>query len=176
VRRLIGLAGIAVVLLAACGGNDRPEGMVERWLVSLNQGKAGRPDTYAPAALNRRILPHWRARDPGALDVIEVGKGRSARDHGVVPFRIERTSGVKMEGVVQVFKPRGGDWRVRSISRRSEGLRVPSEGGPRIGNASAATWGAAIGISAALMLLVALFMRLMPSPIPLPTTTRQRRK
>ena len=39
-RRLIGLAGVAMILLAACGGTDRPEGAVENWLIALNQGHA----------------------------------------------------------------------------------------------------------------------------------------
>jgi hypothetical protein len=180
VRRLFPVAAVAVVLLASCGGTDRPEGVVERWLVSLNQGKAGEPDTYAPEHLSQRILPHWETRDPGDLDTIEVGKGRAAQGlapPGVaaptfieVPLRVERTTGVKIDGLAVVHRNADGDWRVQSLTLGRSGLRVPSEGGAAIGGASAVAWLAALGISALLMLLVGFVMRLTPKPAVLPTT------
>ena len=182
-KRLWATAAVALVLLAACGGTDRPEGVVERWLISLNQGKAGEPERYAPEALSQRILPNWRDRDPGDLDVIEVGTGRALR-HGfgiakgrsvpavLVPYRVERSSGVKLDGEA-VMGRESGDWRIVAIGSREASLRVPSEGGQHIGNASAATWGIALGISAALVLLVALVMALMPRPVALPTRPRE---
>ena len=176
-RRLASLAFLAMLLLSACGGTDRPEGAVERWLISLNQGKAGEPEKYAPDALSQEILPHWESRDPGDLDVIEVGKGRPTDKTGIfvgdyeVPFRVERTSGVKIAGVVELLH-RKGVWRVALIDRNPTSLKVPSQGGEPIESASAAAWLAALGISAALMLIVALIMAATPKPPPLPVQRR----
>ncbi|MGH2556909.1 MAG: hypothetical protein ACRDHO_14500, partial [Actinomycetota bacterium] len=74
-KRALFLLVVAALFLSACGGTDRPEGVVERWLISLNQGRAGEPDKYAPNELSQRILSNWQERDPGDLQVIEVGKG-----------------------------------------------------------------------------------------------------
>ena len=177
-KRVLTLTGLAVVLLSACAHTDRPEGVVERWLISLNQGKAGRPGQYAPERLSQRILPHWQTRQPGDLDVIEVGSGRRYSTsfekcpsrcpaEWLVPFRIERTSGVKFEGTALARKQ--GNWYVIGLRLGDSSLLVPSNGGQRIGSASAAAWGVAIGISAALMILVALLMRLTPKPMALPS-------
>ena len=52
---------LACVLLAlaftACTQAARPEGVVENWLRSLNQGAAGRPDRYAPDEVSQRVVP-----------------------------------------------------------------------------------------------------------------------
>ena len=58
-RRAAALVAIVVTggLLSGCAGTDRPEGVVERWLIALNVGAAGRPAVYAAEALSRRILP-----------------------------------------------------------------------------------------------------------------------
>jgi hypothetical protein len=178
VRRAFAVSALALLLLSACGGTDRPEGVVERWLVTLNQGKAGEPEKYAPERLSREILPHWESRDPGDLDVIEVGKGRTL-SHGfgiaegqvvsavLVPYRVKRSSGVSIDGEAVVGRIRG-DWRIVATGTRESNLLVPSEGGERIGSAGIGAWGVALGISAALMLLVALVMVLTPKPAPLP--------
>jgi hypothetical protein len=169
-KRLLPVGLLAVVLLSACGA-DRPEGVVERWLISLNQGKAGEPEKYASDALSEQILPHWESRDPGDLDVIEVGKAvkvdniQSAR---AIPFRVERASGKMLHGTADVERASGA-WRVTRVLFGPQSLRVPSEGGAPIAGASGAAWLGAIGISAALMLLVILAMRLTPEPIALPT-------
>jgi hypothetical protein len=172
VRRAFAVSALALLMLSACGGTDRPEGVVERWLVTLNQGKAGEPEKYAPERLSQQILPHWESRDPGDLDVIEVGKGSVNATLGsqstfYVPFRIERTSGAKLDGLAGVAK-HDSDWRVTQLIRGDRSLLVPSEGGERIGSAGLGAWGVALGISAALMLLVALMMVLTPKPLPLP--------
>ena len=60
-RRLFAVSALAAVLLAACGGTDRPEGVVERWLDSLNQGKAGQPYKYAAPDVTQKVLPNWRS-------------------------------------------------------------------------------------------------------------------
>jgi hypothetical protein len=185
VKRLLALAGLAVVLLSACAHTDRPEGVVERWLISLNQGKAGRPNTYAPARVSNEVLPGWQKCDPGSLDVIEVGVHATGTEGhpGVVlvPYRVEYVSDLtKVCGPTAPTAPvrgsailarKSGRWRIEGVQYRpARGfLGVPSEGGQRIGSASAATWGVAFGISAALMILVALLMRLTPKPMVLPS-------
>jgi len=181
VRRLIGLAGVAMILLAACGGTDRPEGAVENWLIALNQGKAGEPHTYAPADVTNSVLPNWAQCDPGSLDVIEVGTHAAGKSgEALVPYRIEYASDLSScettehatapkEGTAVVRRAEGG-WRVTSLQTRSTtgALLVPSEGGEAIGTAPASAWLAALGISVLLMVLVALLIRLTPEPAPLP--------
>jgi hypothetical protein len=176
VKRLAPLMLLAVLLVGACSGTDRPEGVVERWLISLNQGKAGEPGKYAPERLSQQILPHWESRDPGDLDVIEVGRGKEFRNSfggnatpaWWIPFRIERASGVKLDGTA-IAQRRGSDWHVTALRLGDRSLGVPSEGGQRIGSASAGAWAIAIGISAVLMFLVAFVIRLTPKPMALPT-------
>ena len=156
-RRLIGLAGVAMILLAACGGTDRPEGAVENWLIALNQGKS------APG--NEQIRIH----DSGV-----------SKAEALVPYRIEYASDLSScettehatapkEGTAVVRRAEGG-WRVTSLQTRSTtgALLVPSEGGEAIGTAPASAWLAALGISVLLMVLVALLIGLTPEPAPLP--------
>ncbi|HEV8419846.1 MAG TPA: hypothetical protein VGR13_00680, partial [Actinomycetota bacterium] len=122
-KRALLLLAVATLLLPACGGTDRPEGVVERWLVSLNQGKAGEPDRFAPDELSQRILPHWQSRDPGELDVIEVGGGKPATSgprlppgrRYLVPFRVERLDGDEMVGTVRLVSPHAEDWQAEDL-------------------------------------------------------------
>jgi len=108
VRRGPTVVAVALVLLFACGGTQRPEGVAERWLSSLDQGAAGTPDRFggdpAVQAANA-VLPDWRTRDPGSLDRIEVGGavvgGTAAAATADVPFRIESTDGEVVTGTVQ---------------------------------------------------------------------------
>ncbi len=172
-------AAVLLALLPACAGTDRPEGVVERWLISLNQGAAGRPGQYAADALSERLLPGWRGRDPGDLTVIEVGKGRlvhrpygiakgrSLPRYAVVPYRIARASGVGVDGEAVVGATRGG-WRIVAIGSREPSLRVPSEGGPELASATAGEWLAGVGIGLGLALGVVALMTLAPKPEPLP--------
>jgi len=166
-KRALFVLTMAALLLAACGGTDRPEGVVERWLVSLNQGKAGEPEKYAPDELSQRILPTWKNREPGELDVIEVGKGRRFAPPGrmlppgerhIVPFRVVRTEGNEITGTVQLVRPHAGPWQVEDLLSTDRELRVPSEGGDRIGHASTGAWLAGAGIAVALILLSVLLM------------------
>jgi hypothetical protein len=158
-KRALLLLTVATVLLPACGGTDRPEGVVERWLISLNQGKAGQPERYAPDALSQQILPNWQKRDPGNLDVIEVGRGeQSAGPTYVVPFRVQRLDGYELTGIAELVSPIRGPWQVERVLPADSRLPVPSEGGKRIGDASTAVWLAGIGVAAALILLSILLM------------------
>jgi len=120
--RRTAVGAVAVVLLVACGGAQRPEGVAERWLSSLDQGAAGTPDRFGgdPAVqAAATVLPDWRTRDPGSLDRIEVGDavlgGTAAAATAAVPFRIETTDGGTVTGTVEEA-PCGSDgegWCVR---------------------------------------------------------------
>jgi hypothetical protein len=170
-RRALTLGAVALALLApSCAGADRPEGVVERWLNSLNQGAAGRPGDYARAALSAQVLPGWRERAPGDLDVIEVGRGRAVASMrfpegaAIVPFRVVRVSGDELEGTVTLeHGPDGRGWTVVRISPRT-GLALPSEGGPRVGAATVSEWLASAGVAVLLVLLAAVLMRLVRRP------------
>jgi hypothetical protein len=172
-KRGMFLAVLALLLLPACGGTDRPEGVVERWLISLNQGKAGEPEKYAPDAISQRILPDWQQRDPGDLDVIEVGRGEIwAEDLYDVPFRVRLVNGKEVFAIARLrggYAFRAPDGSVHLVSRqvnellpadagRQARLPLPSQGGERIGSASARVWLAALGIAVAFVLLSVLLM------------------
>jgi hypothetical protein len=169
-KRALLLLTVAILLMPACGGADRPEGVVERWLISLNQGKAGEPEQYAPDELSQRILPNWQSRDPGDLDVIEVGKGRpSDVEHTYydVPFRVRRSNGSEISLIARLDARVGttegiSEHRVIELLAADAGrqaiMPLPSQGGERIGNASATVWLAAAGIAVALVLVSVLLM------------------
>jgi hypothetical protein len=167
VKRTLFLLVAFALLLPACGDTDRPEGVVERWLISLNQGKAGEPGKYAPDELSQRILPNWQRRDPGDLDVIEVGRGDTASspEHRLppgrrylVPYRVTRLDGQEMKGVVELVSPHAEPWLVEELLPADPRLRVPSQGGRRIGGASIAVWLAGLGIAGLLILAAAALM------------------
>jgi hypothetical protein len=142
------LAISAGVLLPACASTNRPEGAVEAWLNSLNQGSAGRPERYAPDELSQHVLPDWATREPGDLDLIEVGKGRfEPRAYGgrpdiyAVPYRVKDTEGTTRTGIAGLHRAQGG-WRVVLLASPSAdpALEVPSEGGERFATASPSLW------------------------------------
>jgi hypothetical protein len=158
-RRSLFLLVVVALLVPACRDTDRPEGVVERWLVSLNQGKAGEPDKYASEALSQQILPNWQKRDPGDLDVIEVGRGEpSGGPTYVVPFRVQRLDGHELTGIAELVSPIRGPWQVERVLPTDSKLPVPSKGGERIGDASTVVWLAGAGIAALLILLSMLLM------------------
>jgi hypothetical protein len=106
---------VALALCAACtSSTQRPEGVVEEWLLSLNQGAAGDPGRYGGEAAEEAaaaVLPDWQTMDPGSLDRIEVGMGGEL---GQVPFRIETTDGDAITGAADVSRCEegGGGWCV----------------------------------------------------------------
>jgi hypothetical protein len=136
--------------LSACTGQERPEGIVERWLLSLNQGAAGRPDAYAPNDVSRQVLPGWEELDPGELDVIEVGRSAPG-DGGIdqVPFRIVTVDGEELVGLANV-----DDGRVAGILTAAQTpiVPLPSQGGPSgLEPVHAAGWLAALAVAGVLI-------------------------
>lgn len=158
-RRAVLAVALAAAFLPACAGADRPEGVVERWLASLNQGAAGRPDRYAPSALSDAILPGWRDLDPGGLDAIEVGRGTGG-SRAAVPLRVARLDGSELRATAIVRRTPLG-WRVVDLAPARPDLPLPSEGGPPIAAAGAAWWLGALGLALAFGLASEILMGLL---------------
>ncbi len=178
----IAMAAVATAMLSACGSTQRPEGIVERWLLALNQGKAGQLELYAPNDLSNRILPGWRAKDPGQLDVIEVGSSATVLVPGLhpcdpetlVPYRVVTLDGRTEMGTANLCPTTGGSdgeaWMVDGLLPAIHGLRVPSEGGPALGSAVAPMFLGAIVVAIVLSLLsMGLMVLVGKKPDPLPT-------
>jgi hypothetical protein len=148
------LTVLSVMILAGCSSQERPEGIVERWLLALNQGGAGEPLRYAHVDVTDALAAEWRSAELGTFDVIEVG--RATAGCGVsgsfVPFRVVRLDGstfrstacVDASEVVELFPAAPGAIEIHAL---------PSEGGPSIGEASSATWTCAIATGAGLLFL-----------------------
>lgn len=156
-KRALALAMIALVL-SGCASAERPEGIVERWLTSLNQGAAGQPERYAPDAVSEQVLAGWQDLDPGELDVIVVapaGPGEGGIDQ--VPFRIETIHGVELRAVANV-----DDGRVTGILTSDQTPLPPSLFQDRrpIDAAPPTSWLVALGIAGVLILASAGLMTL----------------
>ena len=98
-RRVLAAALLLLMLmLPGCSSQERPEGIVERWLLALNQGAAGEPERYTSDLYSERVLPDWSSKEPGQLDVIEVGPATRTGCSRVVPFRVVRLDGDEIRG------------------------------------------------------------------------------
>jgi hypothetical protein len=159
-RRGSAIAMMTVALLGSCASSERPEGVVERWLLSLNQGAAGVPDRFGgePAtAAATAVLPDWRTREPGSLDRVEVGAAAVSGPAGFrearTPFRIETTDGDVISGTAIAAEcgsdpATGGDaWCVRDVRLGGAG---PPAGSTWSAGAEASDWARA---SAAALIL-----------------------
>lgn len=163
---------LAIVLGAILAGScatdkERPEGIVERWLVSLNQGAAGRPDLYAPDEVSELVLPGWRDLEPGELDEIEIGADRGERmceEHCAdVPFRIIELDGDVTQGIARIDSISGTDWRVASVDLGDAGLAA-NDGAWSTAGASRTAWFFAIAAAPILVLLAVMGVRLIRPP------------
>lgn len=166
-RRVVLAAVLTTLAFSACASQERPEGIVERWLLALNQGAAGEPDRYAPNAASEEVLPGWEHLDPGELDVVEVARAGTPREHAcaagtrfVVPFRVVRVDGSQLRSGACVAGA-----RVTQLSNRagSADPLFPSEGGPPIQGERAGVWGIALGVGVALVIVGEGLMRLVRS-------------
>jgi hypothetical protein len=166
-RQLLLLVLVAVIAAApACATAERPEGVVERWLISLNQGAAGHPDRYAPAWASETVVPAWRDLEPGELDLIEVGAARRAPDGAaLVPFQIEDRNGTVTRAFAVVEE--------RDATPRIVGFEPPPDSGPGLDpgfalrsadGARPVAWLAAFAIAIGLIVLTVGLMRLAPEP------------
>jgi hypothetical protein len=170
VKRVLLITVVLLVALPACGDRFRPEGMVERWLLALNQGAAGQPERYADGSVSDEVLPDWDTRDPGALDVIEVGSATYLEDAPprghigavVVPFRLVSVDGSETRG--RAIMPQGPTAPIPPIasvdSRAIPRGVFPSEGGPPVHEASPKTWLWAVLTGMAIAIVGWVLMRL----------------
>lgn len=156
------LAPLAPLALGACTTVDRPEGVVERWLTSINQGPTGEPERYAEEALSEEILPS--PREAGGLDVIEVGKGAEEGGRARIPYRVARVSGEAMHGVAELERSASGEWMIVRLSPEDPTLLVPTGGGERIGRATPVVWVGSVAGGLLLVVMVFLTMRLVGTP------------
>jgi hypothetical protein len=168
VRRAWPALIIVALLAPSCAGTERPEGVVERWLVSLNQGAAGRPGRYAPESVSASVVPGWHELDPGELDVIAVGDARPGPGGtSLVPIQVEHVDGTVARTFAVVDRRQG--------SLRIVRLEPPPDTGPGLdpGFARASSsavpafaWFTALGVATLLILLTVGLMRLAPEPRP----------
>ncbi len=150
-RRALLIAVIALVaLLSACSSEERPEGITERWLLSLNQGAAGRPDRYAPDEVSEQVVPGWHDLDPGFLDVITVEPEPFTRRAGFpgafVPFHLVTKDGDEIDGTAHLLQD-GDSWRITDVG----GGTAPGEGGTPFG-AGLPGWPIALAVGVLLAL------------------------
>lgn len=161
------LLGAVLLLLAlpTCATHERPEGIVERWLLALNQGAAGEPDRYAPSGPSNEVLSNWHEREPGQLDVMEVGRAAPIehlrpQEAYSVPIRIVRIDGSALEGFAIVIASREGLLVASLNAPERTGGSLPSDGGPRFGATSLTTWIVAIAAGFALLAVSETAMKL----------------
>lgn len=138
------LAALMLLALAGCASQEqRPEGIVQRWLLALNQGSAGEPGRYAPESLSQTILPDWRRSEPGHFDVIEVRPaairgcsmavaGDSCEPQGrmaSVPFNLEDTDGAVFSFEVTLVE-HGGTWNAVALEPNDHPMTLGEQGWP----------------------------------------------
>lgn len=168
-RRAPIAAVLLVLILSACGSRERPEGIVERWLLALNQGTAGEPGKYADGSTSEEILPDWEELEPGQLDLIEVGaaipvedappRGHIAEVH--VPFRVVTVDGSETRGRAVLRRSVRSGVPIGSVDLRAIPPGIfPSENGPSIIEKTPAAWLVSVLIGAVLAALSWAPMRL----------------
>jgi hypothetical protein len=141
VRRLFAVVLACALLLVACRQQARPEGVVESWLRSLNQGAAGRPDRYADDDVSQQVVPDWRDLDPGHLDRVEVAAA-TAGPSPAVGFRITDVDGRVTSGTAHLA-PDGASWRVTAVDV------VPTTGATVVAPTAAGTPATLVGLPTA---------------------------
>ena len=137
------LAALILLALTGCAAQEqRPEGIVQRWLLALNQGSAGEPGRYAPESLSRTILPDRRRSEPGHFDVIDVKQaairscsvavGDSCEPQGrmaSVPFNLEDTDGAVFSFEVTLVEHRGS-WKAVALGPNVHPMTLGEQGWP----------------------------------------------
>ena len=160
-RRVLAIAFVLLVL-SACASTERPEGIVERWLLALNQGAAGRAGRYADPPTSRSILPGYATSDPGRLEIVEVGSAERTACSWEVPFRVERVDGREIRGVaISQLCPTASAKPIAAIELRDipDGV-FPSDGGSSFGSDRAVVWAIAVALGLGILFLGEGLMRL----------------
>jgi hypothetical protein len=150
-------------VIAAFGtGEQRPEGVAERWLVAVGdtQRKGVRErsrddaEEVGPVSLAAHLLPTEDTDGKSAFVDLEVGKAVEADgDIRHVPFRLHQLQGDEVSDAIDgtvVLEREGDDWKVVDVTDPTPGLEVPSEGGAP---AADAPWGLYVGAIALAVVL-----------------------
>jgi hypothetical protein len=154
---------VALLMLSSCAAQERPEGIVERWLLALNQGSAGEPGHYAPESLSQTVLPDWRQAEPGHFDVIEVQPadvrgcseavvGDSCEPQGLmasVPFNLEDTRGAAF-GFEVFLVQHEGTWQAVALELVDHPTTLREPGWPSI--LGWTPWVVALGVGVGLVI------------------------
>ena len=162
----VALAALVLIALAGCASQEeRPEGIVERWLLALNQGSAGQPGRYATAEISDTVLPGWDQLDPGEFDVIEVGEADRIEDtceRGMpVLFRVIPLDGQEKVAAACVAGSRVTE--LIGLGGLQSGAVFPSEGGASITPNQPSDWLLAAGIGLVVLVVAELLMRFVRS-------------
>lgn len=141
-KRGVLAAALLLLVLPGCASRERPEGIVERWLLALNQGTAGRAGRYADPPTSRLILPGYAASDPGRLDIVEVGAAQRTECSWDVPFRVVRVDGREIRGFAIIdICPTASPKPIAAVELQDVPNGVfPSEGGPSVGTDRPVMW------------------------------------
>ena len=143
----LALALILLVSVGACASADRPEGTVERWLSSLNQGSAGRPDRYAVDAVTATVAPSWDTEEPGWIETVSVGAATNGEaGDRLVTFEIVPTEGDAVSGTVTLGTRTLEDGSTQPVVSDVELGAVSVPPGAWQGGAGSSAWLIASGI------------------------------
>lgn len=172
----IGVAVIVAVALGACARDEvRPTGVAEKWLQEVsNQGRSGvRADAAERAAelgdpaLMAKVVPAKPEKDERYFSDLEVGQAQISGDEALVPYRLTaRLDGGDTEertGTLHLTRA-GNSWRVDDVRGPSEGLRVPSDGGPLPARAAGGHWIAALLLGVVLTAVCVALVEMQPRP------------
>jgi hypothetical protein len=147
------------------------EGVVDRWLLALNQGSAAKPGRHAPESLSQTILPDWSRAEPGHFDVIEVQPaavrscadavaGDSCEPRGrmaSVPFNLETTEGAVFSFEVTLVEHEG-TWNAIALEPNDHPMTLRVPGWPSTIESS--SWLVAIAVGFAVAAAATALMRL----------------
>jgi hypothetical protein len=143
-------------LIAAFGsGQDRPEGAAERWLTHVSDttregvgedSKAQVAKDGDPTAAALLIGDNADKDGKSTFTAIEVGQARRLDASRVeVPVLLSYRSDAKAFQGTVLLQKQGEDWKVLGVTTLDPTLRVPSEGGNPVANASVGLYvGAAV--------------------------------
>jgi hypothetical protein len=146
------------VLAAFGSGEDRPEGVAERWLVDVGdtmrkgveEGARKDAEEVGPVALVEDLLPKDTDGRAAFVD-LEVGKAVDRADGTRVPFRlhqrIDGDAGPAIDGTIVLQRDGDDGWRITEVTGPTEGLEVPSEGGRPAAEAGLGLFAGALGVA-----------------------------
>jgi len=158
-------------LIAAFGtGADRPEGAAERWLSDvsdttrkgvLNDARQRVADDGDPAIAQAIIGEHADKDEKTTFTAIEVGHARRSEPNSAqVPILVSyRAEGAGNYEATLVLNKIDDRWRVVALLPLDATLRVPSEGGGSVANATFGLYAGAVVVGGFVTLGASLLVR-----------------